>query len=136
MNINLMIEPIKVLDFGEVKVTIKGTTPIVEQYIEELLYAQYKTAEDRMEGGREYVKRLIACSIKDVKGLSINEQEFVVKFKKQKIEEIDDYSYNIIMRVFDHYIKADFVQPVMDFYQKNKEGVAGIELEEADKKKD
>lgn len=135
MNLDMILEPEKVLKFGEIEVHIKGTKPTTEMYIEELMFKKYKDEKDANAGGREYIKRLISCSVKEVKGLSINDKPFVLKFKDSPIEEIDDESYEILLRVFDSYIKQNMVDPIIEFYKQNKEGVSGVTIQEDESKK-
>lgn len=135
MNINFLLNPKKTIKFDEIEVTIEGCNPDVEQYVEELLYRKTHSDDARSELSRRYIKRLICCSIKDVKNLTVNGEAFKVKFKDQEIQEIDDYSYNVLMRLFESYLKKDIVSPIIEYYNKNKAGDLGIEVEE-DKKKD
>lgn len=135
MNLEMILDPEKVLKFGEVEVVIKGTKPTTEIYIEELMFKKYKDEQEAFEGGREYIKRLISCSVKEVRGLSINGKPFQVKFKDSKIEEIDDETYELLLRVFDSYLKQNIVDPIMEFYKSNKEGIGGVSVEEQSPKK-
>jgi hypothetical protein len=150
MNVNLILKPRKVLKFGEIELVIEGNLPSVQQYIEELMYLKVaeldKTGNKRPEAdilkeklsnGREYIKRLISCSVREVRGLSVNEQPFNVSFKDNKIKEIDDESYDILLTIFDSMLHEDIVLPILEFYGQNKsqkfETLTEIEID--DKKK-
>lgn len=133
MNIDLILEPEKTLKFGEVEILIKGPSPILAQKIEQIKYRPYSSQEEIFEAGLTYVKKVICCSVKDVKNLSVNNKPFKLAFKNQ--DEIDDYSYNVLMQLFDVYLKTDVQSKIIEFYNKAINNEL-IEIEESDKKKD
>ena len=78
MNINFLLNPKKTIKFDEIEVTIEGCNPDVEQYVEELLYRKTNSDDARSELSRRYIKRLICCSIKDVKNLPLKVASFIL----------------------------------------------------------
>lgn len=120
MNINIILNPVKVLELKEIKLHLEGTTPIVEAEIEQYRLLPANTQEQRLANGRLYIQKLITHCVKKVEGLQINGKDWDVQFKDNRSKEITDESYNILMRVFDVYVQSDVVGEIIDFYNLNR----------------
>lgn len=137
MKIKIDFNAKKVLEFGTVKITLRTITPIVNHYIQELsiLAAQETNLDRRLELSREYVKRVICCTVEKIEGVDIEveDKQFQLSFKEQSIQELDDMSYNVLMHIFENVLKHDLALDVFNHYLKKEK--TDIEVEE-DKKKD
>jgi hypothetical protein len=148
MDIKLILNPVKTLKLKlqgqEVKVTLKGTTPAQEAYIEAPKFKQYKTDRAAQMAGAEYVRRVICSTIKKVEGLSYldennNKVEFKVEFCDDNPNEMTEDCYNKLMRIIDLYADEDSesLTDAIKFYNENRTlpKTVGIESKKKPSKK-
>ena len=74
MDIKLILNPSKVISLKmldkDIKIVLRGTTPYDEAFIEAPRFKQYSSEREAEKAGREYVRRVLSYTIKDVQGLT------------------------------------------------------------------
>jgi hypothetical protein len=140
MELKLILNPTKVLNMklGEqnVKITLQGTTPYQEAYIEAPKFKTYATQRESEKAGREYVKRVLCHVIKKVEGLKYTDTDgtvktFEVEFEDTEKEEMTLNSYNKLMRLIDMYAdgSSDNIAEAMKFYAQCKQVPDTVQVE-------
>lgn len=139
MNVNLILEPKKTLKFDTIEIDLQGLKPDAEMFVEFIKYKKYNTQAEVDAANRLYVKRMICCMIKEVRGLSVNGHPFKVELETiDGIEIMKPACYDILMQVFHKKLKMDLISPIDEFYKSSLDGEELIEIQEEkeeDKKK-
>lgn len=139
LDLKSILYPVKVLEFGKIKIHLEGIDPIQEHYIEAIKFRPYPSQPERDKAMAIYIQRLICSTVKKVEGVTVNGAAWDVSFIDDTKKEIDLTSYNVLNKVFNKLSKEiDFASLIISFYNTNKDSMPdGIEFEkEEDKKKD
>lgn len=139
LNLKEILNPVKVLEFGKIKIHLEGIDAAQEHYIEAIKFRAYKTQSERDKAMAVYVQRMICSTVKKVEGVTVNGVAWDVSFIDETKKEIDLASYNVLNKVFTALAKDfDFATEIIKFYNTNKDSLPdGISFEkEEDKKKD
>lgn len=141
LNIDNLITPKKVLEFGNIKIHLQGVDAPQEHYIDVIKLRTYKDLAEADRAGAEHFRRLISCMVKKVEGVKLRGQPWDVTFTDGSKREITLESYVIIDKVLSKLAEQKATQLVLDFYAQQKKDLSdGIELdvdtEEDAKKKD
>jgi hypothetical protein len=151
LSVSFAKNPSKILDFGTLKIHLKGPSFAQEQYIAvPIVQARSSLDNDFKEKcGIEYVERVIKTCVKQVDGVELEEVEttivdgeevenattrdFVLEFVDEAKSRITDESFYILMKVIAG--TPEVISQVQSFYHKTA-FVKVSEIEIEDKKKE
>lgn len=139
IKISKIITPEKTIKLGPVEIKLRGVDFRKEQSIESVKFRRPKTEEEASDLGAEYVYRLIANCVKEVKGIVVEdengtESDFVCEFDANGQLSLE--SYTILMRAL-LYNGHDLATEVSNFYNESKlQGVKVDSKKKITKKKE
>lgn len=139
LNIEQIVRPTKILEFGVVKIHLQGSDSIQYDYIHSVMQRTFLDYEQVENATREYYKRLICSTVKKVEGVQFNGEDFELKFS-QDGRVITDSSYELLNLLMDKILqdhKTNLNPEIKNFFYESREkALASIEFKIDDKKKD